>query len=220
MDVSSLWENHFPTLWQGADDWLRDALLAAPLVSIPADQTVFYPDMPCKHYLLVVAGSVRVQLTPQAGREVVLYRVQTGQSCVLTTSCLLGEQVYPAEGITEQPTQAFTLPLSRFHQALDRSALFRQFVFADFGQRLGEVIQRMEQITQWPIEARLAQWLLQAGVEDGCVVQTHQHLAAEIGSVREVVSRHLKRFEALGWVRLGRGSIEILDRTALEKYSQ
>ncbi len=216
-ELEQHWQQYFPLLWQGADSWLRQVLREAHLVTLPAGQQVFYPDMHCEAYLLVIEGKVRVQLTGEAGREVVLYRVTPGQSCVLTTSCLLGAEHYPAEGVTESPVSAFVIPVSRFHEALERSPVFRQFVFANFGQRLAEVIQRMEQITQLSIEERLARVLLQLGLRDAAIQQTHQSLAAELGSAREVVSRHLKRFEDQGWVRLGRGTIELLDRPSLEK---
>ena len=216
-ELEQCWQAHFPALWQRADPWLRQRLREARLVSLPAGQAVFYPDMHCEAYLLVIDGRVRVQLTGEAGREVVLYRVAPGQSCVLTTSCLLGADHYPAEGVTETPVRAFAIPVSRFHEALERSAVFRRFVFANFGQRLAEVIQRMELITQRSIEERLARVLLQLGGAQAAIQQTHQSLAAELGSAREVVSRHLKRFEEQGWVRLGRGTIEVLDSGSLER---
>lgn len=217
VERDALWERYFPDLWLGADDALRATLRRADLVELPEDRRVFRPAMRCEAYLLVLEGRVRVQLTGEAGREVVLYRVVTGQSCVLTTSCLLGADTYPAEGITETPVRAFLMPVSRFHETLEHSPVFRRFVFANFGRRLAEVIQRMELITQLSIEERLARVLLHLRGGDGPLHQTHQALAAEMGSAREVVSRHLKRFEEQGWVRLGRGTIEILDADALSR---
>lgn len=198
----------------------QDAELAAILgraqcVHLPPGQRVFEPGAVCQNYLLVARGQVRVQLLTASGREVVLYHVGPGDSCVLTTSCLLGAARYPAEGITAGEVTALALAAADFHQGLDSSAVFRRFVFGNLGRRLSDVIARMEQVVFASIDARLAGSLLQLAGPDGRLAVTHHDLAVELGTAREVVSRHLKRFEEQGWVRLGRGSIELLDCAAL-----
>lgn len=198
----------------------QDAELAAILdraqcLTLPSGQRVFEPGSACHNYLLVARGQVRVQLLTAGGREVVLYHVGPGDSCVLTTSCLLGSSRYPAEGITAGEVTAFALSAADFHDGLDSSAVFRRFVFGNLGRRLSEVIARMEQVVFAPIDARLAGSLLELAGADGRLTATHHELAVELGTAREVVSRHLKRFEEQGWVKLGRGSIELLDPTAL-----
>lgn len=202
----------------------EDAELAATFaraqcVSLPAGQTVFQPGAACRNYLLVAHGEVRVQLLTAGGREVVLYHVGRGDSCVLTTSCLLGAAHYPAGGVTVGEVTALALSAADFQRGLDESAAFRRFVFGNLGRRLSEVIARMEQVVFAPIDARLADALLRLSGHDARLPATHQVLAVELGTVREVVSRHLKRFEEYGWVRLGRGHIELLDRPALQRLS-
>jgi CRP/FNR family transcriptional regulator len=207
------WSKFFPDTPRDAE---LDAIFSqANCLNLPAGVCVFAPESPCQDYLLVAEGSVRVQLLTASGREVVLYHVGAGESCVLTTACLLGAARYPAEGITDTDVTAIALSAKHFNQGLDRSPAFRRFVFGNLGQRLAEVIARMEEISFAPIDARLASALLRLGNAQGDIELTHQALAVELGSAREVVSRHLKRFSENGWVQLGRGSIEITDRAAL-----
>ncbi|RMG27704.1 MAG: Crp/Fnr family transcriptional regulator [Gammaproteobacteria bacterium] len=188
----------------------------AQLVRLPPGMKVFEPGGRCQSYLLVVEGSVRVQLVTESGREAVLYHVRAGNSCILTTSCLLGGQHYPAEGVTESEVAALVVPAARFLPALDQSRAFRKFVFANLGRRLAEVMERIEQIAFGPIDRRLAGALLDLADGDGVIRTTHQNLAVELGSAREVISRHLKRFESRDWVALGRGTITIRNAEALQ----
>lgn len=215
--MESLWHN-FPALQ--ADPALISILASAQVVDLPAHAQVFMPGSLCQNYLLVVQGSVRVQLLTENGREVVLYHVRDGDSCVLTTSCLLGATRYPAGGITETEVTAITLPAADFNRALAQSETFRRFVFGNLGRRLAEIIARMEQVAFAPVDGRLAMALLNLAHDDTRLTLTHQELAVELGSAREVVSRHLKRFEDHGWVRLGRASIEVLDRAALQNLAR
>ena len=185
-------------------------------VTLPAGQSVFRRGEPCRNYLVVLSGSVRVQALSSGGREVTLYRVRDGESCVITTSCLISHEAYPAEGMTETETHALVIPRALFDQAMDCSAAFRRFVFANQGQRLADLIRRLEDVAFGRVEARLARLLVDRSRADGDqVILTHQQIAAELGTAREVVSRQLKRLEQAGWVRVGRGAIEVCDRQAL-----
>ncbi|MBN2702259.1 MAG: Crp/Fnr family transcriptional regulator [Methylothermaceae bacterium] len=182
---------------------------------MPACQILFHPGSECQNYVLMVEGVIRVQLIAASGREVLLYQVRPGESCVLTTACLIGQRPYPAEGTTETEVTAFVISSGYFQQALHRSDFFRGFVFENLAQRLATVIGRMEEVVFTGVEQRLAKILVAASGDR--LVTTHQALATELGTAREVVSRHLKRFERYGWIRLGRGGIEIQDRRALQR---
>jgi CRP/FNR family transcriptional regulator len=158
-----------------------------------------------------------VQLLSDTGREIVLYRVSPGESCVLTTSCLLGGERYPAEGITEAPVRALTISAGQFAQALHQSDTFRRFVFANLGRRFADVIRHMQEIAFGNLDRRLAELLLSRVARTGTLTVTHQEIAVELGTAREVVSRHLKHYEANGWVALRRGRLELLDIAALQQ---
>ena len=183
---------------------------------LPANVGVFSPGSPCSAYLIVLEGAVRVQMLATTGREILLYRVQPGESCVLTTACLLGNEAYPAEGITEAETLAVAVPIERFKQLLATTSQFRDHVFAGFGRRIADILARMEDAVFHRIDLRLARLLLERA-DDKALAVTHQEIATELGTAREVVSRQLKAFEKDGLVRLGRGSIEIVNRRRLRE---
>jgi CRP/FNR family transcriptional regulator len=197
--------------WFSAGEELSGQLRSQlQLVRLPAGQDVFRLGDACRTYLVVIEGTVRVQALSSSGREVVLYRVTDGQSCVLTTACLISGERYPAEAITETETVALSMPHPAFSRALAHSVDFQRFVFASQGKRLSELIQRIEDVTFGRVDARLARLLLdRGGFQGGFVAATHQQLASELGTAREVVSRRLKLFEKQGWIRVSRGGIEL-----------
>ena len=202
------------------DEAGKKVLAQAREVRIPAHTTVFRQGESCENYLLVLDGSVKVFTRSENGREVVLYRVLGGESCTLTTACLFSHNTYPAEGYTETDTKALVIPMKSFNEGLQHSSDFRQMVFDAYSQRLTEIINLVEQISFGRIDVRLAKALLLHIVGDMTIHITHQSLATELGSAREVISRQLKEFERHQWVLLHRGSIEILNSAALEKLAQ
>ncbi|HHI93880.1 MAG TPA: Crp/Fnr family transcriptional regulator [Gammaproteobacteria bacterium] len=214
MTIDSTWLDHFPAL-QSIDDeaWLL-TLAEAGTLSLPAGVTVFHEGDVCQNYLLVLAGSVRVQKLSESGKEIVLYRVEAGQSCVLTTACLLSSEFYHAEAITETTVEAVTIPLPAFQQALAVPA-FREFVFATYGERVTSLVTLIDAIAFGRMDARLARLLLTMADAGDVVHATHQILARELGTAREVVSRLLKEFERHGWLALQRGCIHLQQRQVL-----
>ena len=214
INLDALLSEWFP----GDDVALEQLRHQAQFVQLPAGYTVFRSGDACRNYLVVVDGSVRVQALSPGGREVTLYRVTSGQSCVITTSCLISQEVYPAEGVTETETSALVLSQGSFNEALARSDAFRRFVFAAQGQRLSDLIRRIEDVAFGRVDVRLARLLIDRGRRNaGQISATHQQLASELGTAREVVSRQLKVFERQGWIRGHRGSIEVLNDESLAR---
>jgi len=216
--TGSAWQPLFPALAAG-DPATRALIDGAQTLDIPPDQPMFHAGAPCHNYVLVLSGSVRIQVIGEGGREAVLYRVLPGHACVLTTCCILSGENYPAEGFTETAVRVLTLTKPVFDRALEEAPAFRRFVFANLGSRIAEVITRMEELAFRPIERRLADFLL-ARTDPGPIAATHQEIAVELGTAREVVSRHLKRLESAGLVRLGRSTLEVLDRPGLQRLSR
>ncbi len=210
-----LWQQYFPTFPETQDAAVNAFMSSAKLVNVPNQQMVFSAGDPCKNYLLLLEGCIRVQLIAETGREVMLYTVSSGDSCVLTTSCLLEDKPYPAEAYTEGDVSAFLIPEADFNQALEQSNFFRKYVFNNFSSRLSSVIHRMEEVVLNPLEVRLAKYLL--SINDSVIRKTHQQLASEMGTAREVISRHLKQLKNAGWIAVSRGKITVIDRAALEK---
>ena len=210
----TIWENHFPAFLHSNDPNIVVLMNSASLFEYPAHKQLFYPGKSCQHYLLLISGSIRTQIISDDGEELLLYHVLPGDACVLTTSCLIGGNDYPAEGMTDTAIQGFLIPATIFNQTLRNSAFFREFVFKNFSKRLADIIQRMASIRFGSMNQRLVRLLLNTGQPELHV--THQELADELATAREVVSRHLKRLEGYGLLRLNRGSIEIIDATNLK----
>ncbi len=211
------WWAQFPRLAPLADAAWLELRRSARVMTLPAGITVFRAGDVCENYMLVLEGSVRVQKLAENGREITLYRLEGGDSCVLTTSCLLARERYPAEGVTETEVTAAVLPVAGFFKALDQSPGFRQFVFTAYGQRLSDLIVLVEEVAFGRIDQRLCARLLELANAEGLVEATHQELAAELGTAREVVSRQLKDFERQGLLQLSRGRIHILAPDALQQ---
>ena len=215
--MRSRWKRVLPQL-AGIDSAAAGGVLdQAREVSLPAQTAVFHQGDRCSHYMLVLDGDVKVLTRALNGREIVLYRLGAGDSCVLTTSCLFGNARYPAEGITETAVTALTIPAAAFQRALQDSAAFREFVFQSFSAHLASVISLVEEVAFGRLDSRLARLLLDRCTPGLEVSATHQMLATELGSTREVISRLLKELEMQGNVVLRRGCIHILDRAALER---
>lgn len=185
------------------------------IVEVPAGTVGYREGTPCGAYVLRLAGRSRVFKISASGREILLYRVGRGETCVLTTTCLLGHSCYPASTIAEEALRDVLIPAAAFDQLMIESRVFRRFVMQNYGALITDLIVLLDEVAFHNLDVRLARLLL--ALPSARAECTHQQLAAELGTAREVVSRQLKRFEQHGWLRLGRGQIEILDREALEK---
>jgi CRP/FNR family transcriptional regulator len=219
-DTHNGWLAHFPALQAIQDPAWITVLGEAHEITVPPETFVFRDGAPCQNYLLVLEGSVRVQKVAESGREIVLYRVEDGQSCILTTSCLLANEHYVAEAIAETEVKAVTIPFARFLEALGGSPGFREFVFASYGQRIADLVTLIDAIAFGRMDCRLARCLLERADAQGEASATHQELARELGTAREVVSRLLKDFESHGWVALHRGRIEIRNPDILDRLAK
>ena len=199
------------------DEQSRERLLGLTRpISAPAGTRIFGVGSPCNAYLILLSGQLRVQKVGENGREIVLYRVEPGETCILTTVCLLGGTDYDAEGVAETDIEGQALPVAGFRELLAQSATFRDFVFKTYGTRISSLLMLIEEVAFGRIDQRLAASLLQIGKGNNQVDATHQQLAVELGTAREVVSRQLKEFERRGWVQLGRGHLVLLNNRALE----
>ena len=215
--MNTNWQQTFPHLSEINDAVINDLMNNAGTINMPAKSIAFHQGDACSNYLLILSGSIKVMTRAENGREIVLYRLGDGDSCVLTTSCLFGNARYPAEGITETDVSALAIPAARFNQAIEHSKPFREFVFNSFSSHLSSLITLVEEVTFGKLDIRLARYLLNASAGNAALEITHQQLATELGSAREVISRLLKDFESRGWLILSRGSIKILDKQSLEK---
>jgi CRP/FNR family transcriptional regulator len=213
------WTRRFEGLHDLAPDIAKDLETRSRLVRLAAGTMVFAPGQRAENLLLLLSGTVRVQQRSESGREVFLYRVHAGESCVLTTACMLADAGYSAEGLAETDIEAVAIPRAVFDDLAGRSALFRSFVFQAYARRITDLFGLIDVIVFQRMDVRLAARLLELA-RDGLVPATHLALAAELGSAREVISRLLGEFQRRGWVTQGRGEVRILDGEALTRLSR
>ena len=196
----------------------RESLLAsASVMHVPAGTVVFDENQPCQGFPLLLSGSIRVIKAAPNGRELQLYRVVSGESCILTSSCLLGHTRYQARGIAEQPLEIVALPANAFHTLLGNSEAFRNYVFHLFSDRITDLMQLVSAVAFQKLDQRLAKLLIN---KPTTIHSTHQAIADELGSAREIVSRLLKGFAEQGWVKLGREQIDITDAASLKRFAE
>lgn len=209
------WLETFPDLLKLEPEAKEKLAQSARIVEAPVGAIGYREADPCNAYVMRLAGRSRVYKLSDTGREILLYRVGAGETCVLTTTCLLGRSRYPASTVVEEPVRDVVIPAAAFHQLMVESDVFRRFVMSNYGDLISELIVLVDEVAFHSVATRLAGLLLEA--PSGVVTATHQQLADELGSAREVVSRQLKEFERSGWIRLKRGSVEVVNRAALEK---
>jgi CRP/FNR family transcriptional regulator, anaerobic regulatory protein len=192
-----------------------DRVLAGAVVrTVPAGAVLFDEKSACQAFPMIVEGSVRVVKTAPSGRELQLYRVLPGESCILSTGCMLGSAPYSAKGIAESELTFVALPPAVFHKLIAEHEPFRNYVFGLFAERITELMQLVEAVAFHKLDQRLATLLLGKGKT---IHTTHQQLADELGSVREIVSRLLKTFAEQGLVSIGREEIEIVNPALLRR---
>jgi len=206
----------YPALTEVAPPTRAAALAHAQLLAVPAGTVLFDERQPCQGFPFVLAGGVRVLKSAPNGRELPLYRVLPGETCIITSSCLLGHADYNARGVAEGATELVFLPRPQFDLLL-ASPPFRNFVFQLFAERIAELMQLVEEVAFRKLDQRLAALLLGKG---RTLHTTHQQLADELGSVREMVTRLLKGFAEQGLVALGREQVEILDAAGLRRIAE
>ncbi|TCJ15395.1 Crp/Fnr family transcriptional regulator [Parasulfuritortus cantonensis] len=185
-------------------------------MAVPSGTLLFDTGHACQALPLVVSGSIRVFKRAESGREISLYRVRRDELCIVTISCLLGADAYPATGVAETEVTAVALPRPLFLHLTEHHPPFRQAVFHLFAERLAGLMQLVEEITFRKLDQRLAGLL---AARAPLILGSHQQLADELGSVREIVSRLLKQFEEQGWLALARERIEILRPDALAEFA-
>lgn len=195
---------------------VRDRLLgAARVLRYDKGRQVFGPDNVPDSLLFLQEGRIRVSQSSEGGREIVLYRVEAGESCVLTTACMLAEEAYNAKGHAETDVTAVVLPRPAFDRLAAEEDAFRNFVFAAYSRRLIDLLRVVDDVAFGRMDVRLAQRVLELAGDEREISTTHQQLADELGTAREVVSRLLQDFQKRELIARSRGRIVVQDRAAL-----
>ena len=222
VDVLTRVLSAYPSLRHEENLPIHQFLATAATIEIPQGSVVFKKGEPCIDFLLLLRGTLRLQVASENGREVTLYRLVAGSSCAVTTASLIRGDAYSAEAITEAAITAVAIPRAEFLAAIAASERFRQFIFDGFAERFATVIGRIDAFVLKSVDDRLIDELL--GMDERTLSElSHRRIAADIGTAREVVSRRLKALEASGLIRVNRGNIRVTDRDglrALQKASE
>jgi len=192
---------------------------AASFMRIPEGQDVFVEGDHVDAIALLLSGVVRVYKISETGRELTLYRFGNGESCILTANAILSQQNFPAVATVEKSAEAVMIPADTFRNWVGRYDLWREFVFELLSQRVASVMAIVEEVAFRRMDARLAAFLSDRTRQSNPIHITHQEIASELGSSREVISRLLEDLSAEGILRPMRGSIEVVDPQALQARS-
>lgn len=188
----------------------------AARVSLAPGQSICREGVGCAHLPLVLSGIARVYKLGASGREITLYRIEPGDSCVLTASCILSGRHFPAFATAETAMEALAVPARTVLEWLESCGDWRAYVFGLVAQRLADVIDVVEGVAFGRMDQRVADYLLRMMGPEQTVIATHQQIAFDLGSSREVVSRLLKDFEQSGLVAIARGRVRLLDPQRLQ----
>jgi len=204
----------YPALRELSDEEVGRMLAEGTVREVPAGTVMFDEAQPCMGFPFVLKGEIGVSKLSENGREIQLYTVDAGESCILTSSCLLGSVDYDAHGVALADTTVFILPRPTFERLLRSSDAFRHYVFGLFADRISDLMQTVEEVAFKRLDQRLASLLLRRGPR---IRATHQQLADELGSVREIISRIVRNFATQGLVKTGREQITVLNPEGLRR---
>lgn len=211
------WIARFPGLKSLPLDLQKTLVNGSEVIDVPSGSTIFEPGMAADKLLLLLDGTICVKQKSETGRDVTLYRVSEGDSCILTTACVLAFEDYSAEGAAETDVRAVAIPRATFDDMLVRSPIFREFVFKAYSKRITDLFALVDDIVFQRMDVRLAARLLELADEDNVVHATHQTLGTELGTAREVISRTLSEFHRRGWIEQSRGEVRVTAREELQR---
>lgn len=186
---------------------------------IPAGRDVFAEGDAVESIALLISGVVRVYKISETGREITLYRFGLGESCVLTANAILSRKTFPAIATVEEDAEALIIPADAFREWVNRYDIWRDFVFDLLSDRLSTIMTVIDEVVFQRMDRRVALWLLNQVEIQNPIQVTHQAIAADLGSSREVISRILEDFSRAGIIESGRGTIEILEKEGLKERS-
>ena len=199
----------FPAFRSSSDSLVREILSSGQVKPFPAGKNIYSEGDACSAIAFVLSGDVRVYKTGETGREITLYEIGPGETCILNASCLLPETSYPAYAVTTAEGSMLLVPAPDFRRMVAEHEALRDFVFGLLSRRLAGVMELVEEVAFGRMDQRLMDYLVEKS-ENNNLETTHQKIASNLGTSREVVSRLLKDFERKQEVKLSRNSIRLL----------
>lgn len=198
---------------------VNDLKQNAQFVKIPGGRDVFAEGDRVDGIALLLSGVVRVYKISETGREITLYRFGHGQSCILSANAIISRKTFPAIATVEEDAEAVMIPADVFRRWMSQYERWREFVFDLLSHRLSTLMAVVDEVVFKRMDRRVASFLLNQARAANPMRVTHQVIAADLGSSREVISRILEDFSREGLVSAGRGTIEVLDWEGLEARS-
>ena len=219
MHESAILERLFPFIANVDARLRREFESACSLHSMEQGSQLAGSDASCRFMTFVVAGCIKIYTLSPEGREITLFRVEPGECCIMSAACILSGRPFPAMAVAEEAVTAVSLPGEAFLDFFGRSAALRQHVMGMFADRFAAMSILVEEVTFSRMDKRLAKFLLQKQRQEK-LETTHEAIASELGTAREVVGRLLNGFQKKGYVRLSRGELLIEDATALRRLAE
>ncbi|MDH5654852.1 MAG: Crp/Fnr family transcriptional regulator [Spirochaetia bacterium] len=211
--------SEFPCLNELSDIELKNLQDKAIFQKIPAKYKIYESGDPCNFFTLIHKGKVRVFRNNEAGQEITLYRIGAGECCFLTASCVMQDTKFPAMAVSEDELEVLMVPSNILQEWVSKNPIWQKYLFMLMASRLSNVATKVEDLAFQKFDKRLAELLLKIH-SNLTITKTHQEIALDLGTAREVVSRQLKDFEHAGLLKLSRGKIQILDSDGLKSYFQ
>ncbi len=218
--MTQAWITQFQGLDQLPGDIRAELERGSDIISVAAGTEIFAPGQPADRLLLLLDGTVKVQQKSETGRDVFLYRVHAGDSCVLTTANMLAFESHTAEGTAETDIRAVAIPRETFDDLVSKSPIFRQFIFTAYSRRITDLFTLIDDIVFQRMDVRLAARLLELAGTNDAVHATHADLGTELGTAREVITRTLSEFQRRGWIEQTRGKVRLVARDGLTQLVQ
>lgn len=206
-----------PALRQAPITAINDFKQQSFFTRIPAGRDVFLVGDRVNAIALLLSGTVRVYKVGETGRKITLYRFGVGESCILSANAIFAHQTFSAIATVEQETEAVMIPAEVFRRWVRQYDFWHEFLFTLLSQRLVAVMEIIDAVTFHRMDLRIATWLLAHSTTERIIRTTHQEIADELGSSREVVSRILETITMQGVIQVRRGMIEVLDRDGLQR---
>lgn len=199
----------FPEFRTAAEALISDILASAVQRSFPADSQIYADGDACAAIAFLLAGEIRVFKIGEAGREITLYDIRPGETCILNASCILSELAYPAHAVATQAGELLLIPARDFRHLIAVYPEMRDFIFRILSRRLTAVMSLVEEVAFGRLDERLKEYLRKEA-NNGQLLITHQEIANHLGTSREVISRILKDLERKGLLKLSRNLIQVI----------
>ncbi len=198
----------FPFFQKGATEVVSDILSCARHHALPAHTMMQLEGKPCDSLGLMLSGVKRIYKTSGSGREITLYDVGPGETCILNASCIMSNSVCPVNAVSATDVSMLSISAKDFRELIGRYEEIRSFIFAAISQNFASIIELIQDVVFRKMDERLFDYLVEKS-EEGKLIATHQRIADDLGTAREVVSRLLKDLERKGNIRLSRNLIEL-----------